>query len=390
MSVLVVVDAHLFRTPDGKVWTKTIYGYDFWQRYLEVFENINVVSRMKDVSYEEVKGYLCSSGDRINFYSLPMANTTKQYLKNVAKFIIKSNQAVQNSKCCILRLPSFSGIFVYYQVKRKKIPFVIEVVADPKISLRGKRSMAGKYLCHHLKKAVQCANGVSYVTQYALQEKYPSYVKKYGYDNLHFETYYSSINLCGNFFSQPRDYRNHRRRYRLVHIANNIGNYEKGHKESIDILSEIRKKGKDVELVFIGEGAKRKEFEEYAISIGMKDFVLFTGLIFNVDEIRAQLLDADIFILPTKAEGLPRAIIEAMAVGLPCLSTPVNGIPELLEKECLFEPDDIDGFTEKIEQFINRPETMNEISRRNIEKAREYEATILQAKRNDFYSKLKK
>ena len=46
MNVLVAVDAQLFMTPDGKVWSKTIYGYDFWKRYLDVFETVKVVSRL--------------------------------------------------------------------------------------------------------------------------------------------------------------------------------------------------------------------------------------------------------------------------------------------------------------------------------------------------------
>lgn len=47
MKVLVAVDAQLFRTEDGKVWTPTIYGYEFWTRYLDIFEEVVVVSRIK-------------------------------------------------------------------------------------------------------------------------------------------------------------------------------------------------------------------------------------------------------------------------------------------------------------------------------------------------------
>ena len=51
---------------------------------------------------------------------------------------------------------------------------------------------------------------------------------------------------------------------------------------------------------------------------------------------------------PTQAEGLPRGILEAMAVGMPVLSTPVGGIPEIIEKDYLFSPFDAEAFANKI------------------------------------------
>ena len=46
MKLLVATDAHIFRMPDGSYWCKSIYGYDFWKRYLNVFEDVKIVARM--------------------------------------------------------------------------------------------------------------------------------------------------------------------------------------------------------------------------------------------------------------------------------------------------------------------------------------------------------
>ena len=61
-----------------------------------------------------------------------------------------------------------------------------------------------------------------------------------------------------------------------------------------------------------------------AKDLGIDDFVEFTGLLASASEVRQKLKDSDMYVFPTLAEGLPRGIIEAMAVGLPCISSPVG------------------------------------------------------------------
>ena len=175
----------------------------------------------------------------------------------------------------------------------------------------------------------------------------------------------------------------------MVHTANNINNDVKGHDVVIEVVKKLNDLGIDASVTFIGDGDLRPELEKMAEVLGVGASVTFTGLLGSVMEVREKLLEADMFILPTKAEGLPRAVIEAMAVGLPCLSTPVNGIPELLETEYMFDPLDVGGFTNKIVDLLKQPEELNRVSARNIEKAKEYEETVLQKRRMEFYIKLK-
>ena len=79
-----------------------------------------------------------------------------------------------------------------------------------------------------------------------------------------------------------------------------------------------------------------------------------------------------------------------MAVGLPCISTPVDGIPELLPADCLILPMDTEGFVKKIIALLNAPECLNEMSKQNVSKAKDYEESILQHRRDIFYDRLKK
>lgn len=389
MKALVAVDAHLFRTPDGGVWTKTIYGYEFWKRYLDVFEQIDVVSRLKDVGYPEVEGYLRSDGEGVEFKAMPMARGTKEYILHLLSYLRAAEGVVRGEECAIIRLPSIPAMFIELAYRREKHPYILEVVVDPVNAFKSNRLIA-KGMDWYLKNACKRANGVSYVTQYALQQQYPSKARILGTESTkYFETYYSSIILKEDYFSAPRKYTNLNNKIRLVHTANNVNNYVKGHDVVIKIVKKLNDKGIDATVVFIGDGAKRQEFENLARDLGIADKVEFTGLLASSMEVREKLLEADLFIFPTKAEGLPRAVIEAMAVGLPCLSTPVNGIPELLEKEYMFDPLDVDGFTNSIIELISVPEKMNTMSNRNIEKAKEYEEKILRRRRIEFYGKLR-
>lgn len=389
MNVLVAVDAQLFMTPDGKVWSKTIYGYDFWKRYLDVFETVKVVSRLGKADYTQVEGYLRSDGDNVSFAPLPMVRGMKGYVKNVISFLKDAKKAVRDEDCAIIRLPSIPATFVEFVYARKHKPYALEVVVDPLNAYAGNK-LAAKVLTEQLRKSCLNANGVSYVTQYALQEQYPSRARISGKNTEeYFESYYSSIILKEGFFAPAREYSKIGNKVKLVHTANNINNDVKGHDVVIEVVKKLNDLGIDASVTFIGDGDLRPELEKMAEVLGVGTKVVFTGLLGSAMEVREKLLDADIFILPTKAEGLPRAVIEAMAVGLPCLSTPVNGIPELLEKEYMFDPLDVGGFTNKIVDLLKQPEELNRVSARNIEKAKEYEETVLQKRRMEFYIKLK-
>ena len=389
MNALVAVDAQLFRTPDGKVWSKTIYGYEFWQRYLDVFETITVASRIEEVTQDYVLGFLRSDGPNVSFSSMPMVRGMQGYIKKFPAFIKASKNAVNNAACAIIRLPSVSATFVEYAFQKMHKPYALEVVVDPANAYEGNKP--AKYLFTNiLKKSCLRANGVSYVTRYALQKEYPSQARLRGKNSRqYFESYYSSIILKKEYFGKDKDYADINNRIQLVHTANNVNNYVKGHDVVIKVVKKLRDYGIDARITFIGDGDKRIEFENMADELGIKPYVQFTGLLASPEEVRNVLMKSDLFIFPTKAEGLPRAVIEAMAVGLPCLSTPVNGIPELLEKQYLFNPADVDGFTNKIKELLNNPSELNEMSHRNIEKAKEYEESVLRKRRIDFYSRLK-
>ena len=94
----------------------------------------------------------------------------------------------------------------------------------------------------------------------------------------------------------------------------------------------------------------------------------------------------DLYIQPSLTEGLPRALIEAMANGKPALASSAGGIPELLDTESLHRPGDWRQLARQIEHAMYATDWLLMQGARNRRVAAQYLAPILDAKRNDFWS----
>jgi glycosyltransferase involved in cell wall biosynthesis len=103
---------------------------------------------------------------------------------------------------------------------------------------------------------------------------------------------------------------------------------DKGTYDLLDALSMLVREGRSIRWIFVGRGAVA-EFRRLATEKGVGQCVLFTGAV-SEEEKWHYLQQADLFCLPSYAEGQPIAILEAMAVGLPVISTSVGSIPEVV------------------------------------------------------------
>jgi glycosyltransferase involved in cell wall biosynthesis len=100
----------------------------------------------------------------------------------------------------------------------------------------------------------------------------------------------------------------------------------KGHEYLIRGLHAASLKG--ALLLVVGDGPQRQALETLTAELGLKDQVRFMG---QLNDVYPALSASDVFVLPSYAnEGVPQAILQAMAVGIPILSCPVGGIPEAL------------------------------------------------------------
>ena len=322
MKLLLVIDAHLYRSPDGSIWSKSIYDYNFFTRYLMVFEAVTIVSRMGEIC-NSPSNYLRVDGDNLAFVAVPIMRNTWQYLGNIPTLVKLATRLSREYDCAIFRVPSVLGYFFEHYFEKCKSPFALEVVVDPGLAYPT-NLLAQLLFVARLRTIVKRANGVSYVTEHYLQNKYPSRAHSLEQSCEYFTSYYSSISLPDSYYAEPKIYTHESRAYTIIHTANNFNNNNKGHKELIQAIKYVVQHGYDVRLKFIGDGKLRSTLEKMVDELGLHERVIFLGMISSKKKVREILLTGDIFVLPTKVEGLPRAVIEAMSVGLPCISSPVS------------------------------------------------------------------
>lgn len=128
----------------------------------------------------------------------------------------------------------------------------------------------------------------------------------------------------------------------------------------------------ELEIVLIGDGEDRMEIESRIARFGVEKQVKLTGWGTRA-EVRAALSEARALLLPSRAEGLPVVIMEALALGCPVISTRIAGIPELLDADCgwIVPPGDLDALEAALRDCLaasaERLDGMGRIGRARVE-----------------------
>lgn len=149
-------------------------------------------------------------------------------------------------------------------------------------------------------------------------------------------------------------------RFRILTVASMIEH--KGHVHLLNALADPRLVNADLDLA--GDGPLRPTLEDQVISLGLEGRVRFHGAV-SEEEVSEFLARTDIFVLPSivghdgRMEGLPVALMEALASGVPTVATRISGIPELVrdrETGWLVDPGDSSGLAEAILDILRDPE----------------------------------
>lgn len=145
----------------------------------------------------------------------------------------------------------------------------------------------------------------------------------------------------------------------------------KNHKTIIEAMAKIE--NKNLHYIIAGCGSLGSELSKLAEKHNMKDRVHLPGFYKDVSEL---LKSSDIFCFPSTREGMPLALMEAMAAGLPAVVSNIRGNNDLIIADkggFLYGPNDVNGFAEGIEKLIASPSLRREMGRFNKEHVRKYD-----------------
>jgi N-acetylglucosaminyldiphosphoundecaprenol N-acetyl-beta-D-mannosaminyltransferase len=147
-----------------------------------------------------------------------------------------------------------------------------------------------------------------------------------------------------------------------------VGTYghRKGAPELVEALAECRRRDVAATLRFVGKEERAGDEEALrrsAARLGIEAQIEFAGVA-DAAELVHCYQSADVFVLPSRREGLPMALLEAMAFGLPVVTTPVGGIPDVVEDGrtgIIVEPGDVVGLVAAIERLASDPDRRLEL-----------------------------
>ncbi len=387
MRLVVTTESRFVRDPEGRVWTDCGIDYTFWRRYLDVFDSVVVIARARESGAGRAHGSMVN-GPRVSVAAVPHYTGTAGFMLNAPAVLTTVQRTVRPGDAILYRVPSPIANLVWRSIARDQRPFGVEVIGDPDVVFGGGvirhplRPLMHRWTTRHLRAQCGSASAVAYVTEGALQQKYPP-----GSGGL--STGYSSIELGSEAFAGgPRPQRlDAGTPYVIVTVGSLEQNY-KGVDVLISAAADCRRRGLHLALRVVGDGRLRPALERQAASEGVE--CDFTGQLPGPEAVRAALDAADLFVLPSRTEGLPRALIEAMARALPCIGSHAGGIPELLDAEDMVAPGDAAALAAKMAGVIRDAARRERMAARNLRTAAAYRSAALQRRRVALYSHLRR
>lgn len=373
---------HIVTKHENKLYSTGGINEKVISRYQEVFNEFTLVTR--ENSKRSIKGltYIGSLND-ISFVSTP--NLASLNLLNHYKAYKLLIKAVEENDFIIVRLPSLIGYLALHIAKKRNKSYAVEMVGCPWDVFRYYGSLKGLIFAGPLylisRHFLKNSQNTLYVTSKFLQRRYPSNGS-------------NQIN-CSNVEIKIEDGVLDKR---LSHIENNsneitkiglIGALDskyKGFDTAIMAIKEISNQDNNQIVLEIVGGGNKNKIIELAKKIGVEKNVKIIGVLPHPDGIFNWLDKLNIFIHPSRVEGLPRVVIEAMSRACPCIGSDAGGIPELLDPKFIHKKNDHKTLADLIHIMLDK-QLQKEQAIRNFNEAKNYDKDLLDEKRLVFYRK---
>lgn len=254
--------------------------------------------------------------------------------------------------------------------KYNKIPTIISVRNDPK------KEYESKLYYYLMKKLYPRADGVVFQTEEA---------KEYFNSILHCSMKIIPNPINPEFISKPYEGKRNK-------IIVNVGRLheQKNQELLIDAFSKISKKFYDYKLIIFGEGALRDKLNKQINELNLRDRVKLAGICQNLKD---KIYNASLFVLCSNYEGMPNALMEAMTMGIPVISTdcPCGGPRFLInnnENGILVEPKNMDELVQAMEKILSNEEFATKLGKNASEISKILSPEIINDEWNNYIEEI--
>lgn len=174
----------------------------------------------------------------------------------------------------------------------------------------------------------------------------------------------------------------------IIHIATTaaLNISYKGQRFVIRALKRLKDIGYDNYRYYLIGGGDEMKLRNLSERLGVEDQVVFVGKVSHPEVFR-MLEEMDVYLHPSLQEGLPRSVVEAMSLGLPCIGAKTGGIPELLEGKMLVRRKNVGDIVARLLELRDK-NLMMEQACRNVETAGMYECVALDDRRRRYYDSI--
>lgn len=391
-------EEHFARSASSAIYSRTFAKYATWSRYLDAFDDVLVLARV--TKREPQENEQRADGPGVSFQPLPDYTGPWQYLQVGRHARIIARHTIAECSAYLLRVPGLVSQMVWREIVRAKKLYALEVVGDPWDALGPgtwpniSRPIFRHIATHQLKRMCAGATAIHYLTSQALQRRYPPSKTAYavGFPDVMLE----SVGVPADTI-QDRHRRLRESPWQDVKNSSPIrigfiGTFASLYKGPDTLLHAIALcQGRlNLRLEMVGAGRYLPGMKALADKLGVTDRVEFRGEISSGRSIFEFLDSIDLFVMPSRQEGLPRALVEAMSRGCPCIASAVGGIPELLEASDLVPPRSSEKLAKLILQVASDSNRLLVMSARNLAKAAQFSPQALNESRRQFLEEVKR
>lgn len=366
------------------IYCNTTITNEMLNRYFSVVDKLYVLIRTTHIqeTYEEARLQKLNL-DNIEIVEVDNILSPINYITR-RKYLPQFESIVNKCDLIFLRIPSLICNMIANICIKKSIPYLVEVGGCAWDSywhhgIAGKVCALSMYMGE--KKTVKYSSFASYVTEKWLQSRYPTNSPQISASNVYIHSFddiivENRIKRMTDPLFKP---------IRIGTIASVDVRY-KGQEFIIKAIGLLKKKGYRFEYDLVGAG-NGEYLKKLARRYNVSDQVHFLGLKVH-SKIWEWLDTIDIYAQPSKQEGLPRAVIEAMSRGCICIGSTTAGIPELLPSSCLFKNGDVNQICKILLNFYSAS-SYELLIRMNYDKSKNFNIHRLESLRNELFKKYK-